>query len=120
MIKSLAKKGKLVVVHACGEDPANKIVKMIFEAGAKEVHLGIGCPPITHPDFYGIDTPNYSELIASKNNLKQMTQAIGATSLFFLSLEGTYKAMGYKKRNNTNPQFTDHCFTGEYPVEPED
>ena len=99
---------------------ANKIVKMIFEAGAKEVHLGIGCPPITHPDFYGIDTPNYSELIASKNNLKQMTQAIGATSLFFLSLEGTYKAMGYKKRNNTNPQFTDHCFTGEYPVEPED
>ena len=98
---------------------ANKIVKMIFEAGAKEVHLGIGCPPITHPDFYGIDTPNYSELIASKNNLKEMTKTIGATSLFFLSLEGTYKAMGYKKRNNTNPQFTDHCFTGEYPVKPE-
>ena len=95
---------------------ANKIVKMIFDAGAKEVHLGIGCPPITHPDFYGIDTPNYKELIASKNTLKQMTKAIGATTIFFLSLEGTYKAMGYKKRNNKTPQFTDHCFTGEYPV----
>ena len=94
----------------------NKIVKMIFEAGAKEVHLGIGCPPITHPDFYGIDTPNYSELIASKNNLKEMTKTIGATSLFFLSLEGTYKALGYKKRDYNAPQFTDHCFTGDYPI----
>lgn len=98
---------------------ANKIVKMIFEAGAKEVHLGIGCPPITHPDFYGIDTPEYKELIASKNNIKEMTKIIGATSLFFLSLDGTYKAMGYKKRNDKSPQFTDHCFTGDYPISPE-
>mgnify|MGYP006084941917 FL=1 len=95
---------------------ANKIVRMIFEAGAKEVHLGIACPPITHPDFYGIDTPDYDELIASKNSLDEMTKIIGATSLFFLSLEGTYKAMGYKKRRAKNPQFTDHCFTGDYPV----
>jgi amidophosphoribosyltransferase len=89
---------------------------MIFEAGAKEVHLGIACPPITHPDFYGIDTPDYDELIASKNSLDEMTKLIGANSLFFLSLEGTYKAMGYKKRRAKNPQFTDHCFTGDYPV----
>lgn len=95
---------------------ANKIVRMIFEAGAKEVHLGIACPPITHPDFYGIDTPDYNELIASKNSLDEMTKIIGATSLFFLSLEGTYKAMGYKKRRAKDPQFTDHCFTGDYPV----
>tara|TARA_B100001123_G_scaffold449655_1_gene615914 strand:- start:495 stop:1874 length:1380 start_codon:yes stop_codon:yes gene_type:complete len=96
---------------------AKKIVRMIFDAGAKEVHLGIGCPPITHPDFYGIDTPNYNELIASNNDVKTMTKIIGATSIFFLSLDGTYKAMGYKKRNEKKPQLTDHCFTGEYPIE---
>jgi amidophosphoribosyltransferase len=95
---------------------AGKIVKMIYEAGATEVHLGISCPPITHPDFYGIDTPDYEELIASKNSIEEMRESIGATSLFFLSLEGTYKAMGHDKRNNKQPQFTDHCFTGEYPT----
>jgi amidophosphoribosyltransferase len=96
---------------------ANKIVKMVFEAGAKEVHLGISCPPIKHPDFYGIDTPNYSELIASKFNLEEMTKIVGANSLFFLSLNGTYKAMGFNERNTKSPQFTDHCFTGDYPID---
>ena len=95
---------------------ARKIVKMIYDAGASEVHFGISCPPITHPDFYGIDTPDYEELIASKNSIEEMRESIGATSLFFLSLEGTYKAMGHDKRNNKQPQFTDHCFTGEYPT----
>jgi amidophosphoribosyltransferase len=90
---------------------------MIYEAGATEVHLGISCPPITHPDFYGIDTPDYDELIASKNSIEEMRESIGATSLFFLSLEGTYKAMGHDKRDNKQPQFTDHCFTGEYPTQ---
>jgi amidophosphoribosyltransferase len=96
---------------------ASKIVKMVYEAGAKEVHLGISCPPIKHPDFYGIDTPNYNELIASHANIEEMTKLVGAKSLFFLSLEGTYKAMGCEERNTMNPQFTDHCFTGEYPVD---
>ena len=96
---------------------ASKIVKMVYEAGAKEVHLGISCPPIMHPDFYGIDTPNYEELIASYANIKEMTKLVGAKSLFFLTLEGTYKAMGYDKRNAVTPQFTDHCFTGEYPID---
>ena len=96
---------------------ANKIVKMVYEAGAKEVHLGISCPPIKHPDFYGIDTPNYDELIASKSNIEEMTKLVGAKSLFFLSLNGTYKAMGCKERNEKSPQFTDHCFTGEYPID---
>ena len=98
---------------------AKKIVRMIFDAGAKEVHLGVACPPITHPDFYGIDTPNFDELIASKNDINAITKIIGSTSTFFLSLEGTYKAMGHDKRDDKNPQFTDHCFTGEYPIHPE-
>ena len=96
---------------------ARKIVKMIYDAGATEVHFGISCPPITHPDFYGIDTPDYDELLASKSTIEEMRNSIGATSLFFLSLDGTYKAMGQDKRNNINPQFTDHCFTGEYPTQ---
>ena len=95
---------------------ANKVVKMVFDAGAKEVHLGISSPPISHPDFYGIDTPNYSELLAANNNIEEMTKIVGATSLFFISLEGTYKAMGVEERNSLVPQFTDHCFTGDYPI----
>ena len=95
---------------------ANKVVKMVFDAGAKEVHLGISSPPISHPDFYGIDTPNYSELLAANNNIEEMTKIVGATSLFFISLEGTYKAMGVDKRDSVVPQFTDHCFTGDYPI----
>ena len=96
---------------------AKKIVKMIYDAGAKEVHLGVSCPPITHPDFYGIDTPSYEELIASKSNIDEMSKEIGTKSLFFLSLDGTYRAMGYEKRDNVFPQFTDHCFTGDYPTQ---
>ncbi len=96
---------------------ASKIVKMVYEAGAKEVHLGISCPPIKHPDFYGIDTPNYNQLIASNLNIKEMSNLVGAKSLFFLSLDGTYKAMGCSERNGETPQFTDHCFTGEYPID---
>jgi amidophosphoribosyltransferase len=96
---------------------ARKIVKMIYDVGAIEVHFGISCPPITHPDFYGIDTPDYDELLASKSTIEEMRNSIGATSLFFLSLDGTYKAMGQDKRDNINPQFTDHCFTGEYPTQ---
>ncbi len=96
---------------------ASKIVKMVYEAGAIEVHLGISCPPIMHPDFYGIDTPNYEELLASHANIQEMTELVGAKSLFFLTLNGTYKAMGCEKRNPDTPQFTDHCFTGEYPID---
>ncbi len=99
---------------------SNKVVKMVFEAGAKEVHFGISSPPIKYPDFYGIDTPNYSELIAANHNISEITKMIGATSVFFLSLAGLYKAMGYDKRDSKNPQFTDHCFTGDYPVKVRD
>ena len=95
---------------------AKKIIKMIYEAGAKEVHIGIACPPITNPDFYGIDTPDYNELISSKHSIEEVNSIIGSKSLFYLSLDGTYKAMGYDKRDDNNPQFTDHCFTGDYPT----
>jgi amidophosphoribosyltransferase len=95
---------------------AKKIVKMLYDTGAKEVHLGISCPPIKFPDFYGIDTPESKELLAYKRSVDQMCKFLGAKSLFFLSLEGTYKALGYKKRDYNAPQFTDHCFTGDYPI----
>ena len=97
-----------------------KIIKMLYEFGAKEVHLRISSPPIKYPDYYGVDTPNKEELLASKLDIESMRKFINATTLQFLSIEGLYKSMGYKKRNPTYPQFTDHCFTGDYPIEPID
>ena len=97
-----------------------KIVKMLYEAGAKEVHLKIASPPIKYPDYYGVDTPNQNELLASKFDIEGMRKFINATTLQFLSIEGLYKSMGYEKRNSSYPQFTDHCFTGEYPIKPID
>jgi amidophosphoribosyltransferase len=94
-----------------------KIVQMMRDAGATEVHMRIGAPPITHPDFYGIDTPDQDSLLAAQNTLEEMRAHIGADSLAFLSIDGLYKAMGYPEgRNAERPQFTDHCFTGDYPT----
>tara|TARA_B110000438_G_scaffold302096_1_gene358746 strand:- start:65 stop:1492 length:1428 start_codon:yes stop_codon:yes gene_type:complete len=97
-----------------------KIIKMLYEAGAKEVHLKIASPPIKYPDYYGIDTPNKNELLASKLDIESIQKFINAKTLQFLSIEGLYKSMGYKKRNSSYPQFSDHCFTGDYPVKPID
>ena len=97
-----------------------KIVKMMYEAGAKEVHLRIACPQIKFPDYYGVDTPDKNELLASNKNLKEMCKFIGVDSLEFLSIDGLYRAMGHEKRNKLYPQYTDHYFTGDYPVEPSD
>ena len=97
-----------------------KIIKMLYESGAKEVHLRIASPPIKYPDYYGVDTPNKNELLASKNNVEEMRKIINAKTLKFLSIEGLYKSMGYEKRNSSYPQFTDHCFTGDYPIKPLD
>jgi len=93
-----------------------KIVRMMREAGAKEVHFRIASPPITHPDFYGIDTPDKDKLLAAQYDLEGMRKYIGADSLAFLSVDGLYRAMGHEKRNPERPQYTDHCFTGEYPT----
>ena len=97
-----------------------KIVKMLYEAGAKEVHLKIASPPIKYPDYYGVDTPDHNELLASKFDIDGMRKFINATTLQFLSIEGLYKSMGCEKRNSSYPQFTDHCFTGDYPIKPID
>ncbi len=93
-----------------------KIVQMMREAGAKEVHLRISSPPIKHPDFYGIDTPVRDKLLAARMDLEGMRRFMGADSLAFLSVDGIYRAMGYEGRDDRNPQFTDHCFTGDYPT----
>src|SRR5438445_5522544 len=93
-----------------------KIVQMMREAGAKEVHFRIASPPITHSDYYGIDTPERDKLLAATHDLEGMRQFIGADSLAFPSDEGIYRAMGYPQRDPLRPQFTDHCFTGDYPT----
>ena len=93
-----------------------KIVRMMRDAGAKEVHFRICSPPITHPDFYGIDTPEKDKLLAATHDLEGMRAYIGADSLAFLSIEGLYRAMGEERRDSVRPQFTDHCFTGDYPT----
>ncbi|MDC0328156.1 amidophosphoribosyltransferase [Candidatus Pelagibacter sp.] len=99
---------------------SHKIVRMLYDAGAKEVHVKIACPEIKYPDFYGVDTPTKKELLAANKTNDEICEYIGAKSLDFLSLEGLYKAIGFEKRNNTYPQLTDHYFTGEYPVKPID
>jgi len=93
-----------------------KIVAMIKEAGAREVHMRIASPPITHPDFYGIDTPSADDLLAANMSVEEMRKFIGADSLAFLSVDGIYRAMGFDHRDARSPQFTDHCFTGDYPT----
>lgn len=93
-----------------------KIVRMMREAGAREVHFRIASPPITHPDFYGIDTPEKEKLLAATHDLESMRQYIGADSLAFLSIPGLYRAMGEEGRDAACPQYTDHCFTGDYPT----
>ena len=93
-----------------------KIVQMMYEAGAKEVHMRIASPPIKHPDFYGIDTPERKALLAATHTLEEMRDFIGVKSLAFVTVDGVYKACGYPGRDAHQPQFTDHGFTGEYPT----
>ena len=95
---------------------SHKIVKMLYDAGAKEVHLRIACPEIKFPDFYGVDMPTKKELLAANKNVEEICAYVKAKSLKFLSLEGLYIALGYLKRDNKTPQLTDHYFTGDYPI----
>ena len=97
-----------------------KIVKMLYDSGAKEVHVRIACPEIRFPDFYGVDTPTKKELLAANKTNEEICKYIGAKSLKFLSVNGMYNAMGFKERNEIYPQLTDHYFTGDYPVKPID
>ena len=98
----------------------HKIVKMLYESGAKEVHVRIACPEIKFPDYYGVDMPTKEELLANEKTLKEMCDHINAKTLKFLSLTGLYKALTGSNRNSSYPQFSDHYFTGEYPIKPSD
>jgi amidophosphoribosyltransferase len=93
-----------------------RIVALMREAGATEVHFRIAAPPIKHPDFYGIDLPSQDQLMAAQLTLAEMCKTLGADSLGFISVDGLYWAMGEEKRDPRVPQFTDHCFTGDYPT----
>ncbi|PQM59683.1 MAG: amidophosphoribosyltransferase [Rhodobacteraceae bacterium] len=94
-----------------------KIVQMMRDAGAIEVHMKIASPPIMFPDYYGIDTPVQDQLLAAKNTIDEICNFIGADSVSFLSIDGLYKALGHKNgRDHNYPAYTDHCFTGDYPT----
>ncbi len=96
---------------------STKIVQMMREAGATEVHMRIASPPTTNSCFYGVDTPSRNKLLAAQYEVEEMRKFIGADSLSFISLNGLYVAMGELERNSDQPQYCDACFTGDYPIE---
>ncbi len=96
---------------------AKKIVEIVRQAGAKEVHMRISSPPVTHSCFYGIDTPSTEKLMAHRYSIEEIAGYIGADSLAYISLDGLYRAVGEAKSNTENPQYCDACFTGDYAVE---
>ncbi len=93
-----------------------KIVEMVRRAGATEIHMRIASPPITHSCFYGVDTPERDDLLASSHDVEAMRQLIGVDSLAFVSFDGLYRAMGEVGRDDDSPQYCDACFTGDYPI----
>jgi amidophosphoribosyltransferase len=95
---------------------STKIVAMVRAAGAREVHMRIASPPTTHSCFYGVDTPERSELMAAQYDVDEMARLIGVDSLAFLSIDGLYRAMDQPGRNDVAPQYCDACFTGDYPT----
>ena len=95
---------------------SKKIVRMMRDAGAREVHFRLASPPILYPDYYGIDLPDRDGLLAATHSIEEMREIIGADSLAFLSIDGMYRAMGEPGRDPANPKFSDHCFTGAYPT----
>lgn len=90
----------------------NKLVQMLYAAGAKEVHLRISAPPITWPCYYGIDMTTRDELIAANLSIEQIRAKVGATSLHFLTLDGLQKSTGLPAC-----KFCRACFDGNYPIE---
>jgi len=95
---------------------STKIVAMVRQAGAREVHMRVSSPPTTHSCFYGIATPTRDQLLASHMSVDEMCRFIGADSLAFLSIDGLYRAMGEMRRDPNAPQYCDACFTGEYAI----
>lgn len=95
---------------------SSKIVQMVRDAGASEVHMRIASPPTKSPCYYGVDTPEKSKLLASRMSIAEMADYIKVDSLAFLSLDGLYRAVGEDARNNNQPQYCDACFTSDYPT----
>ncbi len=95
---------------------SRKIVEMVRAAGAKEVHMRISSPPTTHSCFYGIDTPERSQLLAARHTVEEMASLIGVDSLAFISNDGLYRALGKPGRDPAAPHYCDACFTGDYPI----
>ncbi len=95
---------------------STKIVQMVRDAGATEVHMRIASPPTKDSCFYGVDTPEKSKLLASRMSVAEMADFIKVDSLDFLSIDGLYRAVGEARRNNDAPQYCDACFTGDYPT----
>ncbi len=93
-----------------------KIVQMLREAGAREVHMRIASPPTRHSCFYGVDTPERKKLLAAQMNVAEMNHYIKADSLAFLSIDGLYRALGEEMRDSAEPQYCDACFSGAYPT----
>ena len=96
---------------------SKKIVQMVRDCGASEVHFRIASPPTTHSCFYGVDTPNRQDLLAHRMSVEEMRQFIDADSLAFISMDGLYRAMSEPARDGSHPQFCDACFSGDYPIE---
>jgi amidophosphoribosyltransferase len=95
---------------------SKKIVQMIRDAGAKEVHMLIASPPTVAPCFYGVDTPNREDLIASNHSVDEIAKIIGVDSLAYISIDGLYRAITDENRDNGNPQYCDACFSNQYPI----
>ena len=112
-------KGKRVILiddSIVRGNTSKKIVQMVREAGATEIHFRSASPPIKHPDFYGIDMPTGDELFAAKYDLETMREQLGVDSLGFLSVPGLYSAIDGSTRDDSAPAYADHCFTGDYPT----
>ena len=92
-----------------------KIVQMMRDAGAAEVHMRIASPPTRHSCFYGVDTPERSKLIAANMDVEAMRAYMNADSLAFITIDGLYRALG-DRRDGAKPQRCDACFTGDYPT----
>ena len=93
-----------------------KIVQMMRDAGAAEVHMRVASPPTEHSCFYGVDTPERSKLLAARMDIQGMAEFIHADSLAFVSINGLYRAVGEAGRNSDGPRYCDACFSGEYPT----
>jgi amidophosphoribosyltransferase len=113
-LKEMLKGKKIILIDdsIVRGNTSRKLIRTLFNAGAKEVHFLVSSPPVRFPDFYGIDTPNQSELIASKKSVEEIRKFLGATSLHYLSLDGLIKSVGLPKEI-----LSTSCFTGQYPID---